>query len=386
MIYSDILSYLQVIRRRWWIIAILFGCTMGVLVVSNATSKPVYRAQVRLQVLAAERQEVYLFSQFRSTGIGDEVRAAQSDFVRQLSSPFVAWQTIADLNLAIGASDLLSHLAISTDGDFITLVAEADEPDVAEGIATRQSLNALEQYRKIRSLPVTVLREFITNQLKYEEDQMLTAESAFLSFKREHGFEDYSRELVAYQDMLRNLKQQADQATVQQQELLVRAEKERDEAKRLLGQVGESGAYTAATLKEEAARWEAQASEHEIEAAVQGAAAEEYNKLLAKRQADLQALMDLSANYSALQRGVEAASGNYSFLVSKLNEARLKESQAQNLGFVQIVEAASKPSGPAPSRFNRVAIVGAVVSVLAGVILVFALEFAETTRKRLGGR
>ena len=187
-------------------------------------------------------------------------------------------------------------------------------------------------------------------------------------------------------DSIRSLKQQADQATVLQQELLVRAAKERDEAKRLLGQVGGTGAYTAATLKEEAARWEAQATGHEIEAAAQGAAAEEFNKLLAKRQADLQALMDLSANYNALQRGVEAASGNYSFLVSKLNEARLKESQAQNLGFVQIVEAPSKPSGPAPSRFSRVAVVGAVVSILAGVILVFALEFVETIRKRLGGR
>jgi len=386
MIYSDIVSYIQVIRRRWWVIAILFGCTMAVVLVSSITTKPTYRAQVRLQVLAAESQEIYLFSQFKSTATADELRAAQSDFVRQLRSPAVAWQTIADLNLGIGAGELLNRLSIMTDGDYITLVAEADTPSDAEGIATQQAKNALDQYRKIRSLPSTVLLQFINDQLKVEEDQMLKAEQAFLSFKSEHSLEDLSRELTSYQDMIRNLKQQADQATVAQQQALARAAKEREAAKTLLDQAAGMGSspFSASYLRDQAARYTAAAQDHELDATAQGAAAEQYNKLVAKRQQEMQDLLKLSTTFNALQRQQDQASGNYNFLVSKLNEAELKQSQAENLGFVQVVEPASKPSTPAPSKLGRVAVVAAVVSILAGIMLAFVLEYGDALRKRLG--
>lgn len=387
MIYSDILSYLRVIRRRWWVIVTLVACTMVVVLFSHVTAKPVYRAQVKLQVLAAERQEVYLFSQFRSTGTVDEMRAAQNDFVRQLRSSLVAWQTIADLNLSIGAYDLLSRLAIYTDGDFITLVAEADEPDVAEGIATRQAMNALEQYRKTRSTPSSVVLEFITNQLKVEEDQMLRAEEAMIAFKREHNLEDLSRELTSYQDMLRSLRQQTDQAAIAQEQLLARAELEREEAKRLRKQADEvpaTATYTAQSLREQAAKYEELANSHEFDAAVQGRVVEAYKKTMAEREAEMKALLTLSASYNALQRTLDQARGNYDFLVSKFNEARLKESQAKNLGFIQIVEGASKPSEPVRSNFGRLLLMGLAASILGGVVIAFALEAVDSLRKRFG--
>ena len=384
MIFHNIESYLQVIRRRWWIIAILVACAMAVVLIINVTAKPVYRAQVKLQVLAAEPQEAFLFSQFSFPGQTDQVKASQTDFIRQLRSPFVAWQTIADLNLGIGADELLSHLSISTDGEYITVEVSADEPDVAEGIATRQTANALDQFRKTRSLPFTVLRQFLTSQLKIEEQQMLTADDAMLNFKREHSIEDYQHELLAVQDNIRSLKSQVDQAQVLEDQYTARAKEERAAAKKALDEARGAGnaLLSAQALKEQAANYTAAAEQHEIDAAAQKATIDSCNKLIAQRQQELQGLLDLSPTYDALRRGQDQASGNYDFLVSKLNEATLKEAQTQSPGFVQVVEPASKPSSPAPSRLGRMAAIAALASLLAGVALAFVLEFVESLRKR----
>lgn len=387
MIYTEILTYLRVIARRWWIIAILFVTTMSVVVLGNVTRKPVYRAQVRLQVLAAERQEIYLFSQFRSSGLSDEVREAQNDFVRQLHNPTVARYTRNDLSLTMSDMELLSGLSVSTDGDFITVVGEAAQPELAEAIVTRQVANALTQFRKVRSKPSEVLLTFITEQLKIEEDQMLKAEEALIAFKREHSLEDLEREILSYQDGIRSLKQQIDQAQALQQQLLARAAREREQAKALEARAAEISAtapYSAGSVREQANKYSSLALEHEMEASAQATAAEEYQKLVTKRQNEMRALLDLNAQYNALRRRVDQASGNYSFLVSKFNEARLKVSQAQNLGFIQIVDPASKPSAPAQSKLAKVALVAGVVSILAGVILAFALEFIDSLRKRGG--
>ena len=387
MLYSDILSYLRVIRRRWWVIALLFGCTMAVVLLSSVTTKPVYLAQVKLQVLSAESQEVFLFSQFRPSGLVDEVRAAQTDFVRQLRSSYVARLTQANLGLGVSASELLSRLSVSTDGDYITLVVEADDPALAEGIAREQAQNALVEYRKVRSRPSATLLQFIDKQLKVEEDLYRRAEDALVAFKREHSLEDLNRELLNYQDSIRSLKQQVDQSTLQQQLLLARAAKERDEAKRLLEQATGATAtapYSAQYLREQATRLSNQAAEHEFEASIHAATAEEYGKLVAKRQQDMQELLSLHATYDALRRGVDQAAGNYNFLVSKYNEARLKQSQANDLGFIQIVEEASV-RGQAASKLRRVAVVGAVVSILAGLVIVFVLEYLESVRKWFAG-
>ena len=169
---SEFLVYLNIIRKRLWLIILLFIVTVGTVFFLSKKEKPVYRASVRLQVVASEPQEVALFSEFRAGATSQQLINAQTDFIRSLQSGVVAWQTIADLNLGIGAYDLLKSLSISTEGPFITVIVEADDPAIAEALATTHVENALQYYRATRARPSTVIREFISGQLAMEEKQL----------------------------------------------------------------------------------------------------------------------------------------------------------------------------------------------------------------------
>jgi len=116
---GDFLVYFNIIRKRLWLTILLFIVTIGVILAISYTAKPVYRATVRLQVLASDSSDVSLFTEYRSSSTATDIQQAQNDFMRALKSGFVAWQTIADLNLEIGALDLLEGLSTAVEGDFL---------------------------------------------------------------------------------------------------------------------------------------------------------------------------------------------------------------------------------------------------------------------------
>ena len=74
---------------------------------------------------------------------------------------------------------------------------------------------------------------------------------------------------------------------------------------------------------------------------------------------------------------VVRAEGNYAFLENRENEARLRESQARSAGFIEVLEPARYPDQQAPSKLPRLVMLGSLLSLLAGVILAFVLEFLE---------
>ena len=64
---SDFWVYLNIIRKRLWLIGLLFLVTVGVILAITYTAKPRYRATVRLQVMATYPSDVALFSTTRSS-------------------------------------------------------------------------------------------------------------------------------------------------------------------------------------------------------------------------------------------------------------------------------------------------------------------------------
>ncbi len=341
--------------------------TIAVIVLNSLTAKPVYRAFVKLQVIAAEPQEVSLFAEARPVGSQEEIVAVQIQFDAALRSAYVAWQTIADLNLGISAAELLSGLTVSADGEFLNVTFVADNPMLVEAIATKHVENAFTYYAEIRAKPSKVALQFIQEQLVEEEKALTTAQIELLEFRVEHNLDSLPREITAMQDTLRDLR-------LERGKLIAEREKAQAMAEDYLDEAAATGSTEAAVYYERLAVNQ--------QAAVAGILAQEteYDTLIAQQEAALVELLTLTTEYDVLLRAYSRVQVNYNFLAGKENEARLKVNQATNVSFIQIIEPARMPDKPAPSRTPRMLMVGVLVSVIGGVILAFILEFLSSLR------
>lgn len=386
------MQYFNIIWKRLWLIVLLVVVTEGVILGLSYTAKPVYRASVRLQVLATGPVDVSLFTQYRAGSTIDEIQQAQSDFTRALKSGFVAWKTIADLNLEIGALDLLAGLSTATEGDFLIVTVESDDPGRAEDIANTQVENALEYYRAVRATPSRVLRQFVADLLASEKQKMLDAEKALLDFKQKHNLESIKQETTALQDMIRTLKLERERAMIEQERAAIFAEVYRAEQKKAEEKAAEIGAmtkdgeepvapYTQKFYLDLARQHEATALNYEAQRDGYARSLEIYDRAIAERSDELRSLLGLYAEYNALERELARAMSNYNFLRDKENEAGLKQAQAEKLGYIQITEPARKPDAPVPSKTLQLAAAGGAVSILVGLILAFLLEFLSSLGK-----
>jgi uncharacterized protein involved in exopolysaccharide biosynthesis len=410
---GDFLVYLNIIRKRLWLIILLLIVTVGVILAISYTAKPVYRATVRLQVLATDSAAVSLFTEYRASSTTTEIQQAQNDFMRALKSGFVAWRTIADLNLEIGALDLLAGLSTAVEGDYIVVTVESDDPASAEGIASRQVDNALTYYREGRATPSRVLLTFVTEQLSAAQQGMLDAENALFEFKKAHQIDSIDQETRALQDLTRNLRLERDRAEIemrradvfagiyraeqlkatQQADAIERAELElqaaaAEEAASAGTSAGvdeqspaEFAPYTKKYYLDVARGHEATAIGYEAKRDGYAQSLTFYDDMISARSAELESLIKLYGEYNALARDLTRANANYTFLRDKQNEATLKQLQAERLGYIQITEPARKPDAPVPSKLPQFVAVGAVVSVLTGFVLSFFLEFVAALRK-----
>jgi len=397
---TDFWIYLNIIRKRFWLTILLLLVTEGVILSVSMTAAPVYRSTVRLQVLATDSSDVSLFAQYRTTTTMSEIQQAQNDFTRALKSGFVAWQTVADLGLEIGALDLLDGLSTATEGDFIKVTVESDDPGRAEAIATQQVENALNYYRQVRATTPRVLREFVSAQLDASRQEMLDAEAALLGFKKENRIDSISQETAALQDLIRTLKAERERALIERdradvQAAIYRAEQSKANAEadaiEAAGAVaeaeGEAGAAGASADEDEfapatkrfyrdlARQHEATAIKYEATRDGYAQSLTIYDRMIAERTEELRDRLDLYAEHNALDRALSRARDNYFFLWDKENEASLKQLQAEKLGYIQITEPARRPDAPVPSKTLQLALVGAVVSVLASFVLSFLIEF-----------
>lgn len=361
---AEVLTYLRIIKKRWWLIVLLFVITTAVILLSSLREKPVYQAYVRLQVIAPESQEVSLFSTARASSIAEEIVAVQVQFDAALHSYYVAWQTINDLNLGVSAAKLLEGLSVSAEEEFLHVTFTADNPLDVEAIATRHVENAFKYYAQIRAKSASVALSFIQQQLSDEEKTLALAQSELLTFKINHNLDSLSREILAIQDQLRDLRLVRARLTADREREQAIASKYREQAAK-------------AEPKKPTLDYETLALEKD--AAVAGILAQEaqYDHMIDEQRARLEELLKLSTEYDTLVRNVTRSQSNYGFLADKENEARLKEKQATNVSFIQIVEPARMPDRPAASRTPKMLAIGVVLSLIAGVILTFVFEFVS---------
>ena len=431
-------SYGAIMRRWFWLILLLVVVTVAMIYYRSFTAPPVYQASVTLQVIAQEPEEVALFTPIRGTGTEEQIRAVRGQFVSILQSTTIAWRTVGELDLNISARQLLEDITVRQEDEFITVMARAVGPQAAEALVSTHVNQALEYYRQVRSRPVETAEQFIAEQLQDSKEELAEAEKDFLEFKLKHKIGSLHKEISALQDVIRALSQKRDEVRVEiERSLALAAEMENGAAEALkLSEEAKAEAQQAEEVLKRAEEAEAEAeaeagaeakTEAEIESpeatetpenveeaearaeeagatadhylgvaytfetsAINYAAATEaartaeaeYGQIIANREAGLVTLIGLGAEYDTLENNLQQARERVSFLAGKANEAEIKKSQALAAGYLQIIEPAHTPGSPMPSNTWQLMALGAVVSLIVGMILAFLLEILTGRRRR----
>jgi len=392
-----------ILRRRWWIIALIVVGALAVTLAVTLTAPPAYRSSLRLQALALDDQEVALYTRRTTGGVGEQIALTQFNFNETMANPLIAWRTISDLELDISANQLLGNLNTSASGDFVTVTYDAATPQEAMNVLNRHVENALDYYNSVRSRPASVAGQFVATELTAQGQTLRKAQDALLQFQLEHNVSDLPREINAVQDTLRTLRSARDNAQVQAslaetlvQQYATQAEQSEAElaaAQQALDELRASGETPA---PEQQVRIDAQAAlvaelgqtvrdqrsavrAQQAAAAGQRTVAAQNELLLNQRAGDLAQLISLSSDYNILLAELDSALADYDFLRSKAAEARLKEAQATNVGSLQIVDPAFLPGEPGGSSALRLALLVALVSLLIGLVAAMLLEFASPT-------
>jgi uncharacterized protein involved in exopolysaccharide biosynthesis len=323
----EFIIYAQVIRRRWKPIVGLFLGTMITLIALSILAPRVYVASTRLQVIAPPPGAVTLYSGFRSGGFRDEIAYTQNAFIEILQSKIVARRVVEAIGGSLSEEELQDSTEIALESDFIKVTVTAEEADEAAQLSNGLASEALDYYGEILAQSSAMSREFVSAQLELARQELDRAQTDLMRFKIENKIGLLDNDISQQTNLIRSLRRSRDDAIASN-----------DTAK-----------------------------------------ANAYETLVAEREQELQVLLNLSAEYQALQSAVAQAASTYDYLLSKEAEAKITENQIRNISFILVVEPATPPRRSTSSFSKTILALGAVLSLVLGVTVAFVWEYVETS-------
>jgi succinoglycan biosynthesis transport protein ExoP len=326
----EFIRYIQVLRRRWKPIIGLFLGTMVTLVVLSFLSPRVYRASAQLQVIAPPPGATTLYSGYRTGGWRDEISYAQNTFIEILQGWVVADRTVNATGISIKPEELQERIEVETESDFIQLMVTGDSSEEAAQLTNGLAAEALAYYGELLSKSSGVSREFISAQLELARQELDRAQAALMQFKIENKVGSLDEDIGQQTSLIRSLGRARDDALVNE-----------DVAK-----------------------------------------ANAYDALITRREQELQALLNLSAQYQALESQVAQASSTYNYLLGKEAEAKITENQISNVSFILVVEPANPPRRATSIFSASILVLAGVLSLVLGVAVAFAWEYVDTSDLR----
>lgn len=326
----ELITYWRVIRKRWWLISLLVGVTVGTILIIAYMSKPLYKASTLFQVTAPLPAEVPLVNEFRLATNRDELLYTKNDILKLLQDETVAWQVIEDLNLNMEATELLTTILVEADefSDFIKLSVTAESPEQAAAIANTLMTNTTQYFGELNARSIIANRKFIQQLLQEVKAKLDEANETLIQFQIENKVGSLDGVLRSQESLITELKLKRDEALAQGEE----------------------------------------------------AKAENYDQIIAIRQQELQDLIRLGAEYHILQSAVDRIESTYSDLLGKEIEVKLKEDEIASARFIRVIPA-REPSAPLTRVNMQVLILGAVISLALGIMLAFILDYLENVEK-----
>jgi uncharacterized protein involved in exopolysaccharide biosynthesis len=360
---------LVILRKRIWMIVLLFAVTMTVILAGALTTRPVYESAVRLQIIPIESEQVALYGQANAASGGDVVELIAFQYGQLVRSSRVARQTINQLSLSLSTDELIKGLTTYQEYGFLTVVAAADSPQTAADMVTAQVENALVAYRADQSRPAVVQGEFIAGQLAEAEQAYANVEAELLRFKLSHTLDSLADEIAAYQRAVRDLRTRREDTSLAEAQLAARIAALEEEA-------------TRTTEDERSAELRRTVANLRADLAGQRGLQIELDRAIARWETELTSLIGLTDEHTRLTKAVTQARNTRDFLFNKSLEAQLKQRQGLSVGYLKVVEPARRTDRPLPSNTPRIALVGGVLSIVLGGVLAFAFEFIETLARR----
>ncbi len=380
---TSVWSYLAVLRKRLWLILLLFAVTMVVILVRAWRTPPAYASSTVLQVMPLESEEVTLFARQNTVSSADATAQVIFQFTNLVRSTGIAQRTLSETGIRMTARQLLDGLAVERDpaGDIITVSATAETPEAAEQILVKQVELALQQYRESRARPAAAAGRFLATELETAERELENARAELLRFKLNTGFEYLDREIVAEQDTIRQLSAAQEQSNIEVQRLeaVVRELQSQRDAAEAAAATVQADSPQATALQARLSSLDTQIAERTVEVAGQRQRAAASFSLLAEHQTNLASLITLTGQSQQLQDLVQEKQNSRDFLADKAREARLKQSQSENVGYLQVIQPPTTPHNQISTRTLQIALLGGGLSLVAGGLLAFLLEFIEQT-------
>ncbi|MCB0167216.1 MAG: hypothetical protein KDI79_23505, partial [Anaerolineae bacterium] len=325
----DFMQYLNIIRKWWWVIALLFVATVGTMLVISVIADKEYEATVTVQVSAPPPEEAPLYSQFGREALSDEIEQARTSFRQLLENGDVAFRTLEELpDIEIGSRELRDEkMTVDTlnSVQLLHISVRADDPDTAALLANKVVDVGLERYGDLRAQSTANTIDFIDEQLRGAQEDLKTAEFELSQFQISNKIGTLNRAMDNQYSLIRSL---------EIEDNLARAEGDTVKAKAL-------------------------------------------NEMILEREVELQNMIGLSSDYVALEDRVERTRKNYNYLLDRLSEAQIKVNQIREVGFIQIITPAWPPTSPVVLISGRMLALGVIASLIGGVLLTFLLEYFE---------
>lgn len=379
-------TYIAILRKRLWVILLLFAATMTIILGRDWLTPPVYQSSLVLQVLPLEPEEVTLYTRLSTDSSSEVIDLIFFQFSYLVRSDKIAQQTQAATGIDITADELAAGITVERDprGDLLTVSLAAKNPEDAEALLVKQVELALTELRQSRARPSETSGRFLEAELATAEHELDAAQEELLRFKLANGLEYIEREITSVQDSIRSLLAAQDGANIEAQRLdaLVEALEKQVEDAQAQAAARPAGSAEALYFAQLAQDLNSTAINYRVEAAGQRARAESSYALLAKHQTNLASLITIAGQYQQLEEAVQEKQDSRNFLAAKAREARLKVSQSRSIGYLQIVGSPTTPRSRIASRTLQTALLGGGLSLLAGVILAFLLEFLEQVLHR----
>lgn len=376
-------TYVAVLKRRFWVILLLLAATMAVILGRAWTTPPAYRSSTVLQIIPLEPEEVTLFTRLNTVSSADTIDLIVYQFDNLIKNARIAQQTLSETGVKMTTGDVLAGMTLERDpsGDLVTVSAVATNPDDAEKLLQKQVDLALQEFRGSRARPSEASGKFLETELIQAEKDLQSARDAVLQFKLDNQVDSLDRGLAAEEQSIRDLltARQTAEIEIKRREAAVKElERQSAEAQKTAADAA-ANTPAAAQANQRVQELARDISDARVQMVSQQAQVDASAALLAERQGALAGLITLGGKYQALLDTVQEKLDSRDFLAGKVREARLKESQSRNIGYLQVVTPPSTPRTQLPTRTAQTALLGAVLSIVAGGILVFVLEFVERT-------
>ena len=329
---QELLEYIRILKKRWWLFLIVCGTTLAAILISFRIAPPQYEVTVRFLVNAAPLANVSLFPGADRPTQNQQIADTQATFMEILKSPAVLRKTLETLKIGMRTDELSRRTSVDkpVQSEFVWVTVRGNEPQQAADLANTLVDTARQYYGQLLAGPSASARAVISTQVKDALHELQVAQQVLADFKTEHQVGDLPAEIESQRNIVSNL-------------------------------IVESSKAIAASESGQAAA---------------------YNELITQRQAELQRLTALSDEYEALQSNIKRAESNYGFLVDKETQAKLTENEVLGTGFIQVAEQAYPPNEPVSPFDIKIFALGIMLSLVVSILLAFGLEYAESRRPK----